>query len=174
MMTKIAVCFLVLILSAVAANAAPNATLFGGYQYTRFDNPSVSINSGNFFGSGGLGANGWNAALTGGFNSWLGIRADFSAAYPSGFNFYTYTFGPELSVHLPIVRPFAHALFGGARISSGGSSTTGFDMMLGGGVDVGHGILAWRVAQLDWMSTRFSGFTDNKNVRICTGLVLRF
>ncbi len=171
-MHRFSILFLLLMLSAAAANAAPNATIFGGYQYTRFDYSSSNITSGNFFG-GGIGANGWNAALTGGFNSWLGIRADFSGVYPSGFNFYTYTFGPELSVHLPIVRPFAHALFGGARISSGGS-TTGFDMMFGGGIDVGHGILAWRVAQVDWMSTRFSGFTDNRNIRVCTGLVLRF
>lgn len=159
-MNKASVCFLVVILSALTANAAPSATIFGGYQYTRFD--------------GGPNANGWNAALTGGFNSWLGIRADFSAAYPSGFNFYTYTFGPELTVHLPIVRPFAHALFGGARISALGTTTNGFDMMIDGGVDVGHGMLAWRVAQFDWMSTGFSGVTDNKNVRVCTGLVVRF
>ncbi|HUK46437.1 MAG TPA: hypothetical protein VLW06_02550 [Terriglobales bacterium] len=153
-------CALVVIISAVAAHAAPNATLFGGYQYTRFD--------------GGPNASGWNAALTGGFNSWLGIRADFSAVYPTGFNFYTYTAGPELSIHLPIVRPFAHALFGGARASAAGTATNGFDMMVGGGVDVGNGILAWRLVQFDWMSTRFNGVTDNKNVRINTGLVVRF
>ena len=171
-MLKISV-LLILICSPLAANAAPNATIFGGYQYTRFDYSSSNILSGNFFG-GGVGANGWNAAVTGGFNSWLGIRADFSAAYPSGFNFYTYTFGPELSAHLPIVRPFVHALFGGAKISAGGASTTGFDMMVGGGIDIGHSIFAWRVAQIDWMSTRFSGSTDNTNIRIATGLVLRF
>lgn len=170
-MTKIAVCFLVLILSAVAANAAPNATLFGGYQYTRFGDTNVFANSGGVFGGTGLNANGWNAALTGGFNSWLGIRADVSAAYPNNFNFYTYTFGPELSVHLPIVRPFAHALFGVARVSSSGVVSNDFETMIGGGVDLGHGILAWRVAQLDWMS---KGIVNNKNFRICTGLVLRF
>jgi hypothetical protein len=151
---------LVVIVSAIAAEAAPNATIFGGYQYTRFD--------------GGPNANGWNAAVTGGFNSWLGIRADFSAVYPTGFNFYTYTVGPELSIHLPMVRPFAHALVGGARATSGGTATNGFDVMIGGGVDVGHGMLAWRLVQFDWMSTRFNGVTDNKNARINTGLVVRF
>jgi hypothetical protein len=159
-MRKLGITFLLLLASAMAAHAAPNASIFGGYQYTRFD--------------GGPNANGWNAALTGGFNSWLGIRADFSAAYPTGFKFYTYTFGPEIAVPLPIVRPFAHALFGGARISSGGVNTNGFDWMLGGGADIGHGIIAWRVVQFDWMSTHFNGLTDNKNVRICTGLVARF
>ena len=47
-------------------------------------------------------------------------------------------------------------------------------MMVGGGIDIGHSIFAWRVAQIDWMSTRFSGSTNNTNVRIATGLVLRF
>ncbi len=160
-MRKFVVCFLLLIVAAVAAHAAPNATIFGGYQYTRFD--------------GGPNASGWNAALTGGFNSWLGIRADFSGVYPSGVNFYTYTFGPEISVpHIPMAKPFAHLLLGGARASSGGASTNGFDMMLGGGVDVGHGIIAWRLVQFDWMHTSFNNVTDNKNVRICTGLVVRF
>jgi hypothetical protein len=159
-MRKLFLYLLVTVISTVAAQAAPSATLFGGYQYTRFD--------------GGPNANGWNAALTAGFNSWIGVRADFSAAYPTGFNFYTYTVGPELSVHLPIIRPFAHVLVGGARISAFGTSSNGFDLMVGGGVDVGHGMIAWRLAQVDWMSTRFSGVSDNKNIRVCTGLVVRF
>ncbi len=170
-MRKISVCLVMMILFAAAANAAPNATLFGGYQYTRFGDSTVFANSGGVFSGTGLNANGWNAALTGGFNSWLGIRADVSAAYPSNFNFYTYTFGPELSVHLPIVRPFAHALFGVARVSSSGIVSNDFETIIGGGVDLGHGILAWRVAQFDWMS---KGIVNNKNIRICTGLVLRF
>ncbi len=159
---KVKVLIGALVLScAISAHAAPNATLFGGYQYTRFD--------------GGPNASGWNAALTGGFNSWLGIRADFSAVYPRGFNFYTYTFGPEISVpHIPLAKPFAHLLIGGARASAGGSGTNGFDLMFGGGVDVGHGIIAWRAIQFDWMHTSFNNVTDNKNVRICTGLALRF
>lgn len=159
-MRKALVCAIALMMLAASAHAAPNATLFGGYQYTRFD--------------GGPNASGWNAAITGGFSSWLGLRADFSAVYPRGFNFYTYTVGPELSIHLPIVRPFAHALFGGARISAAGTGTNGFDAMVGGGVDVGHGILAWRLVQFDWMLTHFNGVTDNNNVRINTGLVVRF
>jgi hypothetical protein len=169
---KISFCLAGMILFAVAANAAPNATIFGGYQYTRFGDSLVFANSGGIFSGGtGLNANGWNAALTAGFSTWLGIRADVSTAYPSNFNFYTYTVGPELSLHLPIVRPFAHALFGIARVSSSGVVSNDFETIIGGGVDLGHGILAWRVAQLDWMS---KGIVNNKNIRICTGLVLRF
>lgn len=170
-MSKLLAVFLIWIFSVVAAHAAPNATIFGGYQYTRFGDSAVFANSGGVFSGTALNANGWNAALTAGFNSWLGIRADVGAAYPNNFDFYTYTFGPELSLHLPIIRPFAHALFGIARTSSSGVVSNDFESIIGGGVDLGHGILAWRVAQLDWMS---KGIVNNRNIRICTGLVLRF
>ena len=149
-----------LLLLSTMALAEPKAEIFGGYQYTHLD--------------AGINANGWNAALTGSLNNWFGIRADFSGAYKSGLKFQTYTFGPEVSLHLPVLKPFAHALFGGARASGGGTSTNGFDMMYGGGVDMGTGLVAWCVGQFDWMVTRFSGFTDKKNVRFSTGLVLRF
>lgn len=170
-MSKCLVSFLMVILSVMAAHAAPNATIFGGYQYTRLGDTTVSVNGGNFFGGSGINANGWNAALTGGFSKWLGVRADVGAAYFSPFNFYTITFGPEISAPLPIVRPFAHALFGVAKLSAFGIGSNDFEAIIGGGVDLGHGILAWRVAQLDWMS---KGIVNNKNIRICTGLVLRF
>jgi hypothetical protein len=159
-MRKVFLCLLAMLLSAVVAEAATKADIFGGYQYTHLD--------------GGTGLNGWNAALTGYFNRFFGITADFSGTYHSGLSFHTYTFGPEISVHLPIVKPFAHALFGGARAAAGGVSRNGFDVYLGGGVDLGHGLFALRVAQFDWMTTRFSGVTDRKNVRFSTGLVLSF
>jgi len=171
MMRKVSLCLVVIVLFAVAANAAPNATIFGGYQYTRLGDTPVSISSGNFFGGSGINANGWNAALTGGFSKWLGVRADVGAAYFSPFNFYTITFGPEISAPLPIVRPFAHALFGVAKLSAFGIGSNDFETIIGGGVDLGHGILAWRVAQLDWMS---KGISTNNNFRICTGFALRF
>jgi len=143
-----------------AAQAQSKAEVFGGYQYTRPD--------------GGPNLNGWNGALTGNFNKNFGITADFSGTYGSGLSFYTFAFGPKVTANLRVVHPFVHALVGGARISGGGGGTTGFTTMLGGGLDVGHGHLAFRVIQADWMLTRFSGFTDKKNARVSTGLVLRF
>ncbi len=148
------------LLFASTAQAQSKAEVFGGYQFTHPD--------------GGPNLNGWNGALTGNFNKTFGVTADFSGTYGSGLSFYTFTLGPKLTANLPVIKPFVHALVGGARISGGGGGTTGFDMMLGGGLDAGHGHLAWRVVQADWMLTRFSGFTDKKNVRVSTGLVLRF
>ena len=159
-MRKFCVCFAILILTAVAANAAPKAEVFGGYQFTRLD--------------GGPNLNGWNGALTGNIGHWFGITGDFSGVYGSGLSFQTYTFGPEVHAHLPLVKPFAHALFGGARASASGISSNGFDMMFGGGIDAGHGPLAFRVAQFDWMTTHFNSFTDHKNVRVSSGIVIRF
>jgi hypothetical protein len=140
---------------------AQKAELFGGYQLTHFDGGSTS--------------NGWNAAVTGNVLPFLGLTADFSGVYDSGTHFYTYTFGPEVHARALGVKPFAHALFGGGTFSAGGASSTGFTTYLGGGLDVKVApAISARLAQVDWMTTRFSGFTDRKNVRYSAGLVLRF
>jgi hypothetical protein len=39
---------------------------------------------------------------------------------------------------------------------------------------MGGGKFAFRMAQVDWLMTRFDGFTDKNNVRISTGLLYRF
>ncbi len=141
--------------------AAQRVEIFGGYQFTHLDP--------------GFNASGWNASITGNFKHVLGITADFSGAYKNGVKVYTYTFGPVLTARLPVVQPFVHALFGGMTITDGASSTTGFAMQVGGGLDIGmrKGI-GFRLVQADWMSRRFSGNTDNKNVRVSTGIVLKF
>jgi len=38
------------------------------------------------------------------------VTADFSGVDGSGPNVYTYTFGPEVHAHLPLLKPFAHAV----------------------------------------------------------------
>ena len=121
-------------------------------------------------------ANGWDASITGNFKHILGITGDFSGAYERGVHAYTYTGGPVLTARLPVVQPFVHALFGGMTVGGGtSSSTSGFTMMFGGGLDIGmrKGI-GFRVVQADWISTNFSGTTRNRNVRASTGLVIKF
>jgi hypothetical protein len=89
----------------------------------------------------------------------------------SGTQFYTYTFGPEVPARALGVKPFAHALFGGGRFSGGGVNSTGFTTYLGGGVDVKIlPFVSARLAQVDWMTTRFSGVTDKNNLPVwCCG-----
>src|SRR5260370_2394181 len=141
-MRKVLFCCVVLMVSAVAANAAPKAEVFGGYEFTHFD--------------GGPNMNGWNGALTGNFNNWFGVTADFSGVYGSGLNVYTYAFGPEVHAHLPLLKPFAHALFGGARLAGGGGSTTGFDMILGCVIDPAPRPLSFLAPHFPWLTPHFS------------------
>ena len=151
--------------------STPKAEIFGGYQYTRFD--------------GGLNANGWNTSLTGNLNNWFGVAADFSGAYKSqngaNFNNYTFTFGPVVSYrHNETITPFVHFLAGGSHASVsvsgvGSSSGNGFAMMFGGGMDVkATRRIALRAIQFDWLSLHSNGATDNNNMRISTGLLLRY
>ncbi len=158
---KLLVCLVLFGVLAVPA-FAQKAEVFGGYQYTRLD--------------GGWNGNGWNGAVTMNLNNWFGVTGDFSGAYDSGLHLHTYTFGPTISHKEGAIAPFAHVLLGGGRASAAGVSANGFNMMAGGGLDLGsnpHG-LAFRMVQFDWMMTRFSGFTDKNNMRVSTGLVFRF
>jgi hypothetical protein len=140
--------------------AAQRVEIFGGYQFTHLQ-PAFN-------------ASGWNASLTGNFKHVLGITGDFSGAYRQGLHVHTYTVGPVLTARLPVVQPFVHALFGGITASDGGSST-GFAMLVGGGIDIGlrKGI-GFRIVQADWLSTKFSGITRNSNARASTGIVVKF
>ena len=99
---------LVSLMAAAQEGSNSKAEIFGGYQYTKFD--------------GGLNANGFNGAVTGKLNRWFGVTADFSGAYGSQSGVdtktYTYTFGPQISMHSGKVTPFAHALFGGVHESA--------------------------------------------------------
>jgi hypothetical protein len=112
------------------------------------------------------------------FKHVLGITADFSGVYNSvrtDSSVYTFTAGPVLTARLPVVQPFVHALFGGARISAGGASDTAFAMFLGGGLDIGFrkGI-AFRLIQADWLMTKFSDQTQDKQGRVSAGIVIKF
>ena len=147
--------------SAMAQEESPKVELFGGYQFTHLD-PSLNTN-------------GWNAAVTGNVNRWVGVTADFSGSYKDGGHMYTYMFGPTFSVRTKRVTPFVHALFGGAAIGDGGGYGGAFSMGLGGGMDVNAGNhLALRLLQADWLLLHAGGDTAKQNVRLSTGLVFRF
>src|SRR5438270_2529675 len=173
-------------LPVLAQENTPKAEIFGGYQYGRFNVSNTGINM-----------NGWNGSVTGNFNKWLGVTADFSGNYKTekasfsgttvsaNLKAYTYTFGPVVSLnHEGAFNPFVHALFGGVHMSlganvsgltSGSMSDSGFAAMLGGGADARltrH--VAVRLFQPDWVHYRFSGFTGTSSASISTGLVIRF
>ncbi len=176
--TVFLVALLALFCGIALGEETPKAEVFGGYQYERIN---VAGTGANF--------NGWNASIAGNFNKTFGVAADFSGAYHSesggSLKAYTYAFGPVVSLnHEGMVNPFVHALFGGAHATLsvsgvGSAGTSGFTMLMGGGVDAKVAPrIAVRVIQADWVYYHFGDFGSeaslSKNMRISTGLVFRF
>ena len=146
------------------AQETPKAEVFGGYSYMRL-NPGTSAGTSDT----GANLNGWNASVTGNFNNWLGVAADFSGHYGSpsisgvqaDTKTHLFLFGPRVSFRKNArVTPFVHTLFGAARLRGSAAlltdSQSAFAMALGGGVDVKlteHA--AVRLVQADYVLSRF-------------------
>jgi hypothetical protein len=155
----------------------PKAEIFAGYQYLHLGN-GADIN-----------ASGWNASLTGNFNSWLGVTADFSGDYKTDTHtigplmanvdtkVYSYAGGPVVSLNSGgKVNPFVHALFGGAHLSAsvpgaGSDSSNGFTTMFGGGADIKLNRAFALRGLADWVYYRFSGENESHNLRVSMGIV---
>ena len=136
---------------------------------------------------------GWEASLEGKLMPWIGIVADFSGHYGSQ-NFVEATpagtvnvnvtghewevlFGPRASIPVGKFTPFGEFMVGLSHINTGGTfpgpSNTAFATALGGGIDYRlFRPLALRV-EADYLHTSFFNTTQN-NVRLSTGVVLRF
>jgi opacity protein-like surface antigen len=165
----------------VLAQDAPRAEVFGGFQYFRANTGTDVANLDHF------NLNGWDASLSGYFNRYLGVTADFSGAYgspellgvPIHTKFHTFMFGPVLRLPNPThFTPFVHALGGAAHTSAdaqGVSSTdTSAAWAVGGGLDLNIApLLSVRLAQVDYLQTRSGGDSQN-NFRYSAGIVLRF
>jgi len=166
--------------------AQDKVEVFGGYQYLNIGSTTNGPSSSQGF-------NGWDAAAAFKFSRYLGIEGDFSGSYATingvSYKIYTYSGGPLISAPVCRVKPFAHALIGGIHLSGSESSESvswdGYTVMAGGGFDVKvNRALAVRLLQADWVYYNFSstsaqglslpGFSGSKNVRIATGIVLRF
>jgi len=164
-----------------AAQDYPKVELFGGYTY---NHQSIGGTRFNF--------NGGSAAFTYNFTPVVGFTGDFGPYHntTSGVSTttFTYLFGPQFTYRgNEHVTPFFHVLLGGAHdsssFSSGGTSTSSsnssnaFAFAPGGGLDVNvspH--IAIRVAQVDYLLTKFKDDEDNRqnNVRVSAGIVFRW
>lgn len=168
------VCLLVLAFcfsTAALAQDLPRGEFSAGYSFIR-------VNPGS--GAASLNLSGWFASLAGNVNDWFGIVGEFSGHYGSpgnvGSDIHTYLFGPRISWRKnEAFTPYAHALFGAARVGVGpGTGTTDFGMAFGGGVDARvNDTIAVRVGQLDYVLTKF-GNSSQHNVRLSVGLTFRF
>lgn len=142
--------------------------------------------------------NGWNGSLEAKVLPFLGIVADFSGHYGNAtidltcsqytvpycfasdgnVGLYTFSAGPQVSLRLKKIEPYAHALFGADVLKESSFHETSFADLLGGGIDIAViPRLAWRV-QADVLQTRFplSSYLPYKqnSLRLSTGLLLRF
>jgi len=173
------------------AQETTRTEFFAGYSYMRLeDNPNTQDRD----------LNGYNVsgAITI-FKKSLAVKADVSGHYGNVLvnitprtdqNQTLFLAGPQYSFRkIPRIRPFAHALFGVARlkvrndaIGMADFTDTEFAFALGGGVDLQTplgGKIAVRLFQGDFVRTRLdftrSGSSDSSNnYRISTGIVLRF
>lgn len=175
--------------AASSSSSHPAADLFFGYSFVRF-NPNAGVKE-NFNLHGAI------AAIAGNVNRWFSVVGDFGfytiRSLPPGVKAkaYTYMFGPQFSHRGERWTPFAHALFGAARISNVTISGTptgslffnapfsqnAFATALGGGVDLNFNKhLGWRLFQGEYLLTKFHDGTDNSqnNFRLSTGLVVHF
>ena len=182
---------------AAMAQETPNVEVFGGYSYFRTNAGRALSND----------LHGWNASVAANLNSWFGLVVDVSGHYDSqssastivqpGFppvsfrfdlhrNIHTILVGPRFSYRkMEKITPFAHILFGGARLHSKTESNgivdisfsgndTAFAAAAGGGLDVKlTKSIALRVIQAEYVLTNFGGQTQN-NGRASVGIVFRF
>ena len=170
-----AVCLMLLAAAppAAAQEEVPKAEVFGGYSWAGSD------------------FHGWGVSVTGNVNRWFGLTADFSGHYSNGEpgvvrerqRAHSFLFGPRLSLRRKRATAFAYALFGGVHFRdevsapafgfSESASDTGFNMALGGGLDVRlTRRVALRAFQLDYLRPTFFGEAHNRG-RLACGLVLR-
>lgn len=124
----------------------------------------------------GINTNGWE--VTGVFkpSRWLGIAADLSGHYDTSIRHnFTYLFGPQISLPVGRISPFAHVLLGATNQSRFGSDNgNAFASAIGGGIDVkvSH-FVSFRLVQVDYYMIRFIGQTQN-GIRVSTGIVVHF
>lgn len=166
----------------------PRFEVAGMYQYVQFHpgDPFADFSS-----QGGAGSFTYNASRWLGLTAELGFHGFTRNLFPlTGSNaprhgsMTSYLFGPRINLRkFDYFVPFAEFLLGGAngRVElTGTGNQNAFAIAAGGGVDmILTQNLAWRVAQLDYFMTSFSGpalggNARQDNFRVGSGLVLRF
>ena len=166
----------------------PRFEIAGTYDYLDFAPGDPFSSYGNH---GGAGAFTYNASKWLGLNAEVGTYGGKRNIFPLTGNNSTvnsgvtsFLFGPRLNWRrFDYFVPFAEFLVGAARGNgqvTGGVQQDAFALAAGGGLDmVITKNLAWRVAQLDYLMTTFSGTAlgasaRQNNFRAASGIVLRF
>ncbi len=200
-MRRFLVIIFVVIVSVPLLSQVPKAELFGGYSFSNGD---------KVYALDRLNLHGWNVSLAGNVNRWFAVVGDFSGHYGAPVvdvavfcpaviggscpptekatqhaRNHTFLFGPRFTLRSTKASYFAHALFGGERLTTQTFGTnvivipeppvftqTGFAMAFGGGVDYTLvQRLGWRV-QMDYLPARQYSHMFG-NFRLSSGIVLR-
>ena len=185
---------LAILVGAIASTAfaqdSPKVDIFAGYSYASAEVSNIS--------------KGWNGAVAVNFTNWFGVVGDVSGHYHSEntagiegetvatkIHVYTYTLGPQLTMHIGRVAPFVHLLAGIAHTSlsvsehagnvnfSMSENSNGFAAIAGGGFDIeATRSLAIRLIQADYNYIQFDAYgvkgLHSNAVRISSGVVIRF
>jgi hypothetical protein len=149
---------------------------YGGFSHNRADDGSGERE----------GTNGIELAVTGNLSRYFGLKADFAhhrKSFDLGvggdltFTSNTFVAGVQIKDNSKEtkVKPFVHAMVGGARLGfSGGGvsdSVNGFAGVFGGGIDIRAGKnIDIRVIQADYNPTRIEGTTQH-SFRVGIGVV---
>jgi hypothetical protein len=158
-----------------AAQHVPQMELFGGYSYLHFDSKPFGYASDSNL-------NGWNGSIAvPHLYRKLGVVADVSGNYGSGFREYNFLVGPQLTTEYRGFTVFGRFLYGKARdrVEVNGQALLGLSG-LGRAIAGGGGVqkvlspkLSFRVLQVDYINASTLGQTQN-NIRVSTGFVYRF
>ena len=186
--TFVALILLLLTFAAVASAQIPaSGNVFVGYSFENSASSTLDqdLNRPNL--------QGWEASLEGKIFPHIGIVTDFSGHYgsqsfvqltPGGPVSVNVTghelevlFGPRISIPVGKFTPFGEFMAGVAHINTGGTdpgpSNTSFATALGGGLDYRLIRLVALRVEGDYIRTQFFNTSQN-NLRLSTGLVLRF
>jgi outer membrane protein OmpA-like peptidoglycan-associated protein len=161
----------------------PRFEVAGMFDYVSF-NPGGGFPSFNNFG--GSGSFTWNPVR------WLGLTEELGGlSYNrnvNGVNLHggitTFLVGPRVNIRkFDYFVPFMEVLVGPGHAGpemTGNNSQTAFTLVAGGGVDIAlTRNIAWRFAEIDYLSTNFNGNSlaaggHENSLRLGTGIVLRF
>ena len=202
-----------LLLGGNAAFAQDRAVVFLEYSYLRFNPTLTGLNTRSFNGGGGgatlyflklfgikgefmgYGSTSWTKTFTSTVILPNGGGVIPAGTYTSQGNMFTYLFGPEVRIPLPVVKPFGEVLFGGSNtngytnlknsINQGGGTVTisgtqhPFTLAVGGGLDISVSKkISIRPGEVDYVLSRYSNPLTNtnnqNNFRYCGGVIFKF
>ena len=178
-------------LGEASAQVTPRIEVAVMYQYVNFvpGDPFNNFNSNGITGEFEYNANNWLGLVAQGgpyeFRRNLTPVSSLPTAYSTTGGFATGLFGPRLNFRkFDHFVPFGELLIGfanaGGSVTQNNGSQYTFALAAGGGVDLvlwKH--FAWRIAELDYLMTNFTGpgvgaEARQNNFRAGTGVVLRF